>query len=602
MTTVTIRAGVDTYADQAKATTNYGTSKSLALTTGKQVGWLYIEPKIPRGASVLSATLRLHAKGSWGAASVTVSAQRAAASWKVSQLNWNNEPAVTGVVASKAVAGAVDGTEIALDVTAIFQTIAGGAANYGLRISSNSSTSHSIYALDSATFRPELDVTWSDAPDKPTTLSPATGQSVGIPKPVLRFDYTDVSGSTQLVAVQVQVDPAANWVTPAFDSGTVASSDPELNLANTTFAGLAANATTQWRVRVQDAAGLWSAWSDAHSFTYTTKGALTLVNPAAAAPVVNDFTPPIDWTFTGRTQQSYRITVAQDDTPTKYLFDSGWVTSTATELTLPPKVLTKTGQAYRVSLYVRDTIARENTPNDPPWVSVVRTFTFAEGASIPITGLTASQPYPGRPWVTLNWRRDSQPDAYNVLRDGVVVASGLDVQSLLQSDGSSSYTDKDGAANVVHTWTVQAVVNGKTSSGNPTASLALTAPAVWLTDTDTDHLLPILGVESPTFTMVDVANAYAPVGSSAVVRIVQAQRGLEGSISGRITDYAGASAATWEANLLWMKRRPTLQLRLTIGSQSFRVVVGDVVVAPLPGALPNDRMVSFSFWSLDGPP
>jgi hypothetical protein len=604
MTTVTIRAGVDAYTDATKATTNYASSKSLAIKSATQYGWVFLNPKIPAKATVLSATLRLYVKGQWGASAVTVSAQRIAASWKVSQVNGSNQPSVTGVVASAVVpASTGDGTVITLDVTSIMQTIASGATNYGLRISSNSAVSHSVYSLESATFRPELDVIWSDAPDKPTSLAPASGQAVGIPKPVLRFDYTDVSGSTQLAAVQVQIDALANWTTPGFDSGAVATSDPELNLANTAYVGLNPNASTQWRVRVQDAAGLWSPWSDALSFTYTTKGVLTLTNPAAAPNnLVNDWTPPIDWTFTGRTQQAYRIVVAEDATPTKYLFDSGKVQSTATELTLPPKVLTKTGTTYRVTLFVWDTISRENTPGDAPYVSVVRAFTFAEGAATPITNLVAQQAVAGRPWATLTWNRATQPDSYTVLRDGVVVASGLDPQVLFQSGTSYAYTDKDGAGNVPHTWNVHAVVNGKSSGNNPAVTFTMRSPAVWLTDTSSDKAVPIVGVDSSSFAGADIAGNYEPVGSDSVVRIVQAQRGLEGSLTGRLTDYAGGTASAWEANLIYMKRRPSLELRLTIGSQSFRVVIGDVVIAPVQGTLPSDRVVSFAFWSLDGPP
>lgn len=602
MTTVTIRAGVDAYTDKAHGSTNYASSKSLAVASGAQYAWLFLDPKIPAKAQVLSATLRLYAKGSWGATAVTLTAQRITPSWKASQVNWNNQPTVTGATATKSVSGAVDGTEIDLDVTALMQTIASGATNYGLRLSSSSTTSHSIYSLEAGALRPELDVTWSDAPDKPTTLSPSSAQAVSLSKPTLGFDYTDVSGSTQLAAVQVQIDAAGNFAAPAFDSGAVATSDPQLDLSTTAYAGLTAGATTQWRVRVQDAAGLWSAWSDAHSFTRTSKGVLTLINPSAAAPIVNDFTPPIDWTFTGQAQQSFSITVAEDATPTKLVYDSGRVTSTATEMTLPPKVLTKTNTAYRLTLRVWDAIGRENTPGDPPYVSVVRTFTFAEGASTPVTALTVVQDYPGRPWALVSWRRATQPDSYNVLRDGAVVASKLDPSTLLQPDGSYAYRDKDASGNIPHTWVVQAVVNGSTSGGNASVVATLKSPAVWLADTDSDHLVPIVGVDQSSFTMSDLATSYQPIGASAVVRIVQAQRGLEGSLSGRLTDYGGGTAASWESQLAWIKRHPTLQLRLTIGSQSFRVVVGDVVIAPLPGALPNDRAVSFSFWSLDGPP
>ena len=63
-------------------------------------------------------------------------------------------------------------------------------------------------------------------------------------------------------SIQVQTNATDVWTAPTFDSGTVASSTPELDLNTTSYAALTDGQVIYWRVRVQDMAGLWSLWSD----------------------------------------------------------------------------------------------------------------------------------------------------------------------------------------------------------------------------------------------------------------------------------------------------------------------------------------------------
>jgi hypothetical protein len=427
---------------------------------------------------------------------------------------------------------------------------------------------------------------------------------VSIAKPVLRFDYLDLSGSLSQAACQVQIDPAANWVSPGFDSGEVDTVDPELDLSTTAYAGLAAGASTQWRVRVQDSAGLWSGWSDAAAFTRAAQGTLTVSNPAAPPNAfVSEWTPPIIWALAGATQTGYRVRVALATNPTHYLLDTGRRTGDDTEYTLPTGVLTDPGATYLLTVDTWDDVAREATPGDPTNVEVQRSFTFAEDPTPnPVTGLAVAADPSGSPFMVLTWSRSTAPDSFSVLRDGHLVESGLDPADLLVSGTSYVYSDQ-GVASGPHTWTVQAVVNGKTSTGNPSVNGELFLQPIWLTDPHEGLHVPILLTsDTPTFTMPDIAGVYEPPASDHVVRVVQGQRGLEGHIAGVISDYAGQQASHWEANLMKWKLAPQTHLLLMIGNQSIRVIIGNVTIAPLVGSGAfDDRAASFDFWSLDGP-
>jgi hypothetical protein len=606
MSLATVRAGIDTFAASDHPSVNNGASKSLTIKASAPIAnaYLWFTTPVPLGATVLSATLRLYGKGAWGAGTVSVSVQRLATAWKSATLTYSNRPLGTGPVVTLTQANAVDGTEWDFNVAALLQTVAAGAPNYGWLITTTSTTSRTFYSLESSVFPPTLDVSWSDAPSAPHTLSPSSGNAVTLAKPIMRCDYVDVAGSVTMAAIQVQIDAAANWVTPAFDSGTVASAQPQLDLSLTAYAGLALNATTSWRVRVQDAAGLWSAWSDPTTFKRVAQGTLALNNPALSPNnFVTEWTPPITWALTGATQVAWRVTIALGTNASALLHDTGRRTGSDTAYTLPFGVLTLQGAVYVVTVYTWDAAVREATPNDPTYAIVYRYFTFTESAATaPVTGLTAASGLAGVPGVALHWSRSTAPDSFSVVRDGVIVLANIAPGDLFVSGTAYQWFDAFAPANIAHTWKVQAIVNGVASSGNPSATLLVRAPAVWLFDPTTGMSVALVDAVSGTFSMPDVAATYEPLGSVRVVRVVQSQRGLEGSLSGRLTDYAGKTARAWEVSLLVFKSRPTTELRMLIGNQALRVLIGNVSLAPIAGASTTDRNVSFDFWSLDGVP
>jgi hypothetical protein len=99
----------------------------------------------------------------------------------------------------------------------------------------------------------------------------------------------------------------------------------------TVTAGTLANGVDyRWRVMTWDLLDVASPWSNYGTFSTSAAGSVNITAPAADNPagvITDDFL--IAWTATGTTQAAYRIWVARNDTAAT-VYDSGWVTSTAT--------------------------------------------------------------------------------------------------------------------------------------------------------------------------------------------------------------------------------------------------------------------------------
>lgn len=594
------RNATDAHVNSGKPSTNYADSKQLLLQTGVATAFLHFNRPFPLGATIVSATLRLYAKGSWGI-SPTLSVRRVTDRWAVSKINDSNRPTVSPVVATKTQSSAADGDEWAFNVAAALQDVSNGAVWFGFRIETDNANAKYLYSSDAVDFQPILEVTYSEAPQAPTTLSPSGSRAVSIAKPVLTFDFTDTSGSTDLQSVQVQVDAGGNFTTPAFDSGTVATTVPELDLATTAYAGLSAGVETRWRVRVQDAAGLWSPWSDVERWRRDLKGTLTITSPAASPNnKVAEWTPPLSWTLTGETQKAWRLLLVLDDDPTVEVHDTGWTQGTATSYTLPKAVI-EDDEFYRMVLRIRDSKDREHTDGDPVYTEATRTFQFAEDPTPnPVTGLTAGTLLP-RPWVQLDWSRSTMPDSFSVVEvvDGKnkVYDSDLDPTALLVSGTSYRYVVKDSRPNRSHTWKVQAVVNGKASASNPTVTKKTDIRGLWLVDRDRDIevYLASPGRDLGEWAMAEDSAVLAPLGSERSVVVTQGLRGYENAVRGMLMDNeAGKTLEQWEDALLRIRSRPGQILTLSAGDESIRGVAYNISISPTPNT-PTEKAVTFNF-------
>lgn len=643
---------VAVHVGQSSPTTNYNSSPGLYLRTSSgadQLGYLYFPRPFPLGATIITAKVKFYNAYEMSSATHTLTFQRLNQSFSASKVTYNTRPTslIAGTKAVTKTGVVAVNTEWEIDVTDWLQSIANGGVNYGMRVISNEAVIRTLYSdiHPSAQYRPRLEVTWSDAPSTPSGLAPSGGRAVGLAKPVVRAAYVDVSGATALQAIQVQINATDVWTTPAFDSGIVLTSVPELDLAgfspraatisttnaSTTitaatatfdaadiggsivgagipagatitavasgtsatisaaatatgtpsvtitraYAGVADGATVFWRVRMQDAAGLWSGWSAAATFRRDDKGTLAVSNPPSGTPKVEDTTPPIIWTFTGETQAAYQVQISHDENGTRVLdWDSGKTTSTVSTVTVPVGRITEVGKTFRVTVRVWDSKQREATPGDPAYVEVVRDFTFTPGVTTGTTGLTAVAGDP-RPKTTLTWQRTSAPDTFNVTRNGKVLpaGSGLLPGEVFVSGTTYSWVDNSPSPGRPLTYAVQAVVNGIASATNATAVVTVKSVGVWLREPVTGLELCVLGDVERSFILGRTQATLQPIAPNAnEVVINQSLGGLKGRIEGELHSYAGLTAQQWRDQYLQLRALRVKRLWLTVGDYTFQAV------------------------------
>lgn len=590
----TLRNATDAYTDGANPSRNYATSSTLRVRSADRFSWLHFNMPAPLGSTIKSAKLRLYYADTWTAR--TISAQRVSESWKLSRITHQNQPAVVGSIVNVAAPAGAAGTFIELDVTSILQSVANGASWHGLRLSSSSTSSSSFVSTEGASARrPTLFVEWTDAPLAPTTLHPSAGNAVSTNKPTLRFDYTDALGDTTLDAVRVQIDAAADWVTPDFDSGWVTATTPELDLDTTAYAGLANNATTFWRVQVRDASGLVSQWSDDESFARSDLGVVTITNPPAVTSVVTEPSPPIIWTYSG-TQARYRVIISDAADPSIVLADSKDIDGTETSWTPPTKTLTRVGP-YVVEVRVTDDELREATPDALDYAVATRSFTVTHDPAVTaVSALAATAPSVDKPRIELTWTRGTAPDKYVIVRDGETIEDELAPEDVLVAGTSYLYADDAARPWSEHTWQVRAVVNGA-QSGSASVVATPKTRGIWLFDKARDLEVWLAGSEEGGWSMGEEATVFAPIGGTQIVRRVQSQRGYEGQLGGVLVDRAGRTAIEYEADLLAMREQPASVVTLALADISLRVVLGNITTYPT-NTIPPVRRVSFDFWEV----
>ena len=602
-TTPTIlRNATDTCVGSLTPNTNWSTNSRMgisAVSTNITYPMIYFAMPFPKGVTILNATLTLTQQNDY-AGSVTWSVQRIASAWSASRVTYNNRPGVTGTVVSLTKSAPVRSTQWSFDVTSLIQSVSNGAAWYGFRLSTTSTAYNWIWSTQAPTsgVRPVLSISWADNPKAPTQLYPSGGRAVSLAKPTLQCNFVDVSGDTTMQAIQVQLDTPGTFTTPLFDSGTVLTSVPELDLSTTAFAGLAADQTVYWRARVQDGAGLWSNWSAPTTFVRKTRGTLTLNNPAVSPNnFVSEATPPIDWTFTGRTQKAYQVVITDGVDLNKWLWTSGKVTGTTTVITLPANVLRYNNQSYQVIVYIWDDIDRENTPGDPIPTSVSRVFTYQYDATVtPVTSLAAA-PHAYYPRVQLTWSRATQPDRWNVYRNNKLIGTGLGADYFV-SGTSYSFWDYLPEPRTQQTYTVVAVVNNKGSSPNPTVSTTPNNKTTTLSSKDGVNVILIWNADTD-MDLQETSGVYTPAGNGAPVLITQSERGYAGTVKGRLAGFGTITSQQFRDAFKQLMKFNGQTLLLTVANDAFECIIYNATYKPV---VKNEEVVydiSFNFFQTD---
>jgi hypothetical protein len=621
MPTSVVRASYGTYVDEAFPGQNQK-GNGLTVRAGTDLirhSFVYFplpEPVADGDATVQSAYLRTWLKSGWSAGPHPYTANRVTGGWSEDRIRWDDAVAITTTNnATQNITDGADGDLVEHEVTGMLADVAAGGVWKGIRLGTTSSGAvRRIYPVRAADpqLRPLLVVEWSRKPKPPVDLSPSGDLRVNRAKPTLTWRFRDPDGDGQ-AEFQVQVANNEAMTTSVFDTGWVVSSDEELDLEGTAITGLTDAEARYWRVRTKDESGLISDWSDVEKFTRVVKGTFTIDSPLDAGQV-RDTTPPIVTTLASRDQEAIGYTL-EEWRPA----DSEWVevwhdgrhaaaedAGDAHTEHPPAGKLRFDDRDYRLTVNAWDGIDRV-WDGDPVYYTDQVTFTFDTDAGIgPVTSLTA-EPEGEGPGVKLTFNRAAglaMPDHFALKVDGERVFDRIDPANI--DDGgdpivfSMIYYGAD--PREARTYEVEAVQisagERRHSQGNDTATFTSTPSGIWFVDDEDAPYWPsnppfkvqIIGSHesTPGLAIGESSATYNPIGRRDPVTVVDAIRGLEGSVTGLVKGV--------NVDKIQQLKRPYnvgRRWRLIVGAVSIPVEVGAIdQFAPKSGTGPRVYEVS----------
>jgi hypothetical protein len=609
MTLQTITRGQNASITAAGPNKNGSGLSFQRLQSGQWAIMLSIPVTGIRGQTVVHAELSPRVRGPWAAQTLSVAALSAA--WSVEKVTWANRPLSRFGLASKATGALVDGARTSIDVTTLVQQIADGLPHYGWIVTSSSSADSRVYgfAYDESWV---LTIETSDAPNKPVTLEPNNGV-VSLAKWVVRTDFVDLGGATELAAIQVQVDPNGTgnnpWTTTTgttWDSGQVLTNVPKLDLATTSYPGLSAGATTKWRVRVRDSDGIWSDPSDWATVTRVAKPSLIIDAPSGG--VLWDVTPTLEAHLSSGSLVGWSIAVTDGDDRTKIRYDSGrgnWASGSSFALGLPTRnedgdVILRDDTTYQLRFRAWDRTDRvQGGPDDPPYIEAWTTVTVDSDGAVTAPEALQVENVAGSPRVTLTWTRAGTADGWVVARDGRVIAR-LEPYDVDVNAGVYTWVDEGAPPHQEHTWSVRAVTNGRQGDAL-TATGYSDVRGVWLLSAHGDVVLDGTGIDD--LRRSDRRATYRLPGRPDDVDIVGAFEGIAGTYEGSIERTYYRTPAEVDAArtvLRRIRRDPGTPVRLVYATTSVPVLLRHLSVTASPDFQPNNRqhLVRFECWQV----
>jgi large repetitive protein len=159
--TVTASANIDSWVDQASASSNFGSDQILKVKreSGKANRALvrFNLPAVPSGCTVTGATLRLYA----GSASTgrTLQALRLNATWAENTVRWTGQPATTGAAATTTSVSGWNQWSVTSQVQAMYS-----GSNHGFQVrfdsEGNPAAEMQFHARNKGSEHPELRITF----------------------------------------------------------------------------------------------------------------------------------------------------------------------------------------------------------------------------------------------------------------------------------------------------------------------------------------------------------------------------------------------------------------------------------------------------------
>lgn len=585
---VTVRNAVDTWTDAARPTKVIKQTSRLNLQTGSGVtkyGWLFFTLPFPRGAVITNATLRMYNAAAM-TGSHTLSVRRAASKWSVNTIKDSTAPGVTGSTGTLTQTGAAANTQWAVDVTALMQEVSSGAAWYGFRLSTGSSSLEKWYATEdpSRDYRPVLIVSWSVGPEEPDTLRPSDGLAVAVTKPVLTYNFIDADGADDLMAHQVQIgvdEATTNAGVPGanlYDSGWVTTNlpqfDPTISAVNnnvpTNWPGLTdGGASWWWRVRAKDESGVVSPWSDAVEMKMVSQGALTIT----PTDYIWEGSPTFTLALAGHTLKSCRLEIYKTSSPNTLLWSSGKQTSGV--INVPFGIIDDPTAQYIIKGYVWDEVNRVATVGQTVWTAVTQTLAVNfDNAVTPVSGLNFTSD-PLFPIAVLTWTRAAGATQFQILRSEDGGTTWHYVDEIEESDanvGGTNYSWSDNNPPTYKTlkWRVVAVQGGHQSAvAEVSGQVRRLAP----------YLYRPKGVDAVRFLnpdrsmgWSDIHGLYEPMAGASMI-VTQRLGKMRGSLAGRLVDddSTGVTADEYLRRFKSMRANIGETLYVAIANQTFKI-------------------------------
>lgn len=569
MTDQVFRASFDTFVSQDHTGGNYGDYPRLRMSnqaSHNKFSYVHFPMQIPSDATVVDATLSVYLNGAWAGAN-TMTVKRITQHWGERTLDWSSRPNVTTThSAAASVTGGTDREVLEANVTSLVQDWVQGSANYGWRLEVAGSANRDLFSSEYAdtSVRPQLTVSWVLPPDAPHNLRPGGERAVSSGTPLLLWE------SDEPAFAYVQVDTTEDFSSGSLllDTGFIAVTEAELSSASLTN-----NTTYWWRVKIQDANGVASDWSDASEFEYRTLGVAAITVPAGAT--VTTTRPVITHTLTGRTQAFSAYLVYEDDV---LVYERPKLATTATSFTLPLGYIRDTTASYDLVVRVWDTFDREVVGTALDYAEDVQTVTLVDSVGTgPVLTLTATQ---DDGHVVLTWTRAAAPDSFSIRVDGVIVEDEIEPADVLVSGTTyrKSFYRAAPWASSTSTYSVLAVTSAIQSAANPTATLTFQPRGIWLVDEDSGYEVNILGRDPVSSVVGESGATFFPLGRRDPVRIVDSIRGFEGGISGALLTWSGTTIAEAKTAFQYLKGHPDAAVRLIYGRRNIPVTLGDATL------------------------
>lgn len=598
----TLRSGIDAYVEETGDKGFHRTNKLVlngnsGANDQKQAFIWFKNPfkDVKGNIDVVEATFSFVVKGNWGAGPHRITVSRAIEKWADNSLKWSNRPDVSGAnTAFVDVSNGDDGDEFDITMTAMMQDVGSGGDWFGIRVEKDTVGDLAIYASESdeENSNPTLFIEWRRTTlPAADDLRPSAGDSVTVEQPVFRWTWGDGMGEDDhqshsrvqiydSTVTQAQLD-GGSPPSALYDSNKQENEQRRWDMNGKVFS-MVDNTAYKWRVKVYDEARE-APWSELARVRYDTPGVLTLTYPASPDWEVDDITPPITWTFTGRTQEAFAIDILESDEAGGFerVYHRPRKKSSDLFFTLPKGVIRKSGRTYKVRLKVWDTLDRDSKY---AIYKVTQEFTYVrDGTPDPVETLVITGD--GTPFV-VTWTRTNVPDFFTIKVDDEVKEGRIVPADVLVS-GTTYALDfwevpGDGEP---HTIEVEAVVTVggrlKHSDGNPTESVTHTAKGIHFVVPDKDIRVVLVGREGIDLDIGEIAETFFATGRRDPIRISDAIRGYEGQVSGLIIDRGSVTADEYLHRLERIKGlNNRFTTRLITPFMNIPVLIGEMSVSP----------------------